>query len=150
MARRALDMCFRMGEDSASGVPWGHRGDFNSFSQIFVRQALFSRQPFLTIGKSFGSIACLSAPRTVFLLRTWEAQHAVIHYMVHTTGSPCIQKTTQLLHDRSHLTCMIDAYLCRGNLLVSKQKTWLAKHSEDGIFANDRGLWLYDSRRSNK
>jgi hypothetical protein len=44
------------------------------------------------------------------------------------TGSPCGQQTAPLLHVRSILTCAVDAYLCRGNVLMSKRQTFLAKH----------------------
>jgi hypothetical protein len=39
-----------------------------------------------------------------------------------------------LLHVRSILTGAIDAYLCRGNVLVSKRQTYVAKNSWGEMF----------------
>jgi hypothetical protein len=43
-------------------------------------------------------------------------------------GSPCGPQTTPWLHVRSILTGVIDACLCRGNVLMSKRQTYVAKH----------------------
>src|SRR5205807_571307 len=45
-------------------------------------------------------------------------------------GSPCRQQTAPMLHVCSILTGAIDAYLCRGNALMSKRQTFLAKHTD--------------------
>jgi hypothetical protein len=70
-------------------------------------------------------MACFFATRTVFLSRAWEAR-------LTPSNPPYSEKSTPLLHMSKILTGAIDAYFCRGNGLVSKRQTFLAKHTYGG------------------
>lgn len=56
------------------------------------------------------------------------------HSAVAFDRQPAQQRPVNLLPVHSILTGMIDAYFCRGNLLMSKRQTYVAKHTRGCVY----------------